>query len=161
MNFLIQESQPSFCVLTRSLAWKFAMEYQLCEGFRQAKVVWALDIDDLLSEVAASNATVTIVELNQDSVVDDCRKIDKATTGLPRARFFAVAEPGLKNWLPLIRVCGFADSYWSVHRLERMTNAIRRCMQTLSNDAKSIEDRVSERLPWRPCSEGQKKASAI
>ena len=152
MNSWKRETRTSFCVLARSVAWKSSLEKRLPECSGQARIAWALDIDDLLSEVALSGVTFVIVELHKNSVAEDCRKISLATTDLPQARFFALADADLKNWLPLIRVCGFTDCYGSVERLDRLASMIRRHIQSQPVDEKSVEERVCESLPWKPCS---------
>ena len=139
------ESKARTLVLARTPFWKACLQ----RGLDGTEISWALDIDSLLQEAAAKQPSTVVIELAQDCVVEDCRKIFRCSDHCYRTRFFGVAGGNLRAWLPLIRVCGFVDCCCDVGALPKLIWRIRRNDQTCHVKKVSIEERVLIGLPWK------------
>jgi hypothetical protein len=140
------EHSRKIAILTRTPLWKACLQ----RNFHQTEISWALDIDTLMEEVAEQELLTVIIELLPVSIVEDCRKVRLTSQHCHRTRFFAVGDRKLQSWLPLIRVCGFADCCRDVGALSKLISRVRRKDETCSRDNLTIEERVLSELPWKP-----------
>ena len=140
------EPTKKIVILTRSALWKACLQ----RNFNPTEISWALDIDALLEEVAVQTRPAVVIELVLDSIVEDCRKVLLTSQHCHRTRFFAVGDGNLQPWLPLIRVCGFADCCRNVGALPKLISQVRREDESFPRDNLTIEERVLTGLPWKP-----------
>ena len=133
-------------IFARSPSWKSCFKRE----FAGKNLSWALDIDGLLKEVAQFTGRAVVVELTADTIADDCRRVFLASNQANQTRFFAVGDIGLTPWLPLIRVCGFADCCLSIGDQSGFVSRISTHFKTLADSDQTMEERIIERLPWRP-----------
>ena len=116
----------------------------------QSEISWALDIDQLIQEVATQDLPSVIVELSPKSIVDDCDKVLLASRHLPQTRFFAVGGAQLRSWLPLILTCGFAGCCRSAGGLPKLVSLVRFVEKSRFQEKETIEEKVLKGLPWKP-----------
>lgn len=133
-------------ILTRTPLWKAWLERSL----EPKEVSRALDIDTLIKEVAREEWHAVIIQLLPATIVQDCRKVQLVSQQCDQTRFFAVGDRKLEPWLPLIRVCGFADCCVTAEAVPKLISRIRRNSEVYSPDNLTIEQRVSSKLPWNP-----------
>ena len=138
-------SKTKIAILTHTPLWKACLQREL----GQTEISWALDIDQLLEEVATQHRSTVIVELLPGSILDDCHKILLASRHLHQTRFFAVGDDRLRFWLPLILTCGFADCCRSVGRLPKLVAQARFVEKNGFQENETIEEKVLKGLPWK------------
>jgi hypothetical protein len=131
---------------TRSSAWKSIIERR----FSNAKICWALDIDDVLAEVAGVQHRPVIIELTANQLESDCRKVLLASNHPCQARFFAVGSSWLEDYLAAVRSSGFVDACCSIAQFDHLQRLIHRQFQHAATLDLSVEEQVIESLPWKP-----------
>ncbi len=139
------ETKARILILARTPLWKACLQ----RGLDGSEISWALDVDSLLQEAAVKQPPTVVIELVQDGLEENCRKIFFGSVRCYRTRFFAVAGEDLRQWLPLIRVCGFVDCCSHVGALPKLIWQIRRNDQTCHLEELSIEEKVQIGLPWK------------
>lgn len=133
-------------ILAQTPLWKAWLR----RNFNQTEISWALDIDALMKEVAEEECLTVIIELTPATIVEDCCKVRLSTQHCDQTCFFAVGDGKLQPWLPLIRVCGFADCCIKAEAMPKLISRIRHNVENHSPDNLTIEQRVSSELPWKP-----------
>jgi len=133
-------------VFVRSPAWNV----HLRRRFPNAHLVWALDIDALLSEVARAESGVAIIELTEDSIIQDCLKVGMASREPGKRRFFAVSGETLQPWRPLIETAGFSELFDRFSQIARLETMVHRHFQSVPASPDTIEDTIQNSLPWNP-----------
>ena len=139
-------SKTKIGILTRSPLWKACLQREM----GQSEISWALDIDQLIEEVATQELSTVIIELLPGTIVDDCHKVLLASRNLHQTRFFAVGDGQLRFWLPLILTCGFADCCRSAGRLPKLVSLVRFVEKNCFQASETIEEKVLKGLPWKP-----------
>ncbi len=138
--------RPLLSVFVRTAAWKAIVE----QRFSNAKIRWALDIDDVLAEVALDRHRPVILELDENQLESDCRKVLLASNHPCQARFFAAGSSWLENYRVLVRASGFVDACCSIAEFKHLQQLIERQFQHAASFPLSIEEQVIENLPWKP-----------
>jgi len=137
-------------VLTRSIAWKSSIERLLMRELSQGKIAWALDIEDLMSEVADQTHAAGVVELTVEHAVSDIRYLNLHRANCPAARFFAVGDEWLKDESLTLRECGFSGDCHSLMHLHRLTKWLKRHLSKLPPADLSLEELLAEQLQIKP-----------
>lgn len=137
---------PKISILTRSQSWSSLMANRFCD----IKICWALDIDDVLMEVAQSVGRPVVIELAEHHLESDCVKIAAAANRTSQSRFFAVADNWCQPYSASIRSSGFVDVCSSIAEFDHLEQLIRRQLLRSVTDSRSIEQRVRDGLPWIP-----------
>jgi hypothetical protein len=132
--------------LCRTELWRSLLK----RSFSDRKIVWALDVEDLMYEVDRFAGDAAIIELDTQTVAADCHKVLQTTSYGCQTRFFAVGNESLNAWLPLIRICGFSDWCLKLTDFDRFQNRIGCYRDSRQEDALSIERWVELNLPWQP-----------
>ncbi len=133
-------------VLTRSIAWKSAIESLLLRELPQAKIAWALDIEDFMAEVAKQAHVAGVIELTVEHAESDIRYLNLHRENCPAARYFAVGDDWLADQLLTLRECGFFGNCHSLMHLHRLTDWLKQHFSTLPPADLSIEELLAERL---------------
>ena len=139
-------SKTKIAILTHTPLWKACLQRE----FAQQEISWALDIDQLMQEVANRNWSTVIVELVSESIVEDCQKVLLASRHIHQTRFFAVGNARLRDWLPLILTCGFAECCCNPGKLPKLVSQALIVDKHGFQENETIEEKVFKRLPWKP-----------
>ena len=161
------QSAPKICVFARSASWKSTVQRifdggvpveQDLPGNRRPnvnlvgailpKIVWALDSEDCLLEVAGLPGAVAIIELASETAIRDCERVRLSIHSDSTGPVFAVGNESIAWALPLIRVSGFADCAFSTMQAAKIAKRIRRYLTQRPAQHVSIEQWVKENLPY-------------
>ena len=137
---------PTLSVVARSTTWRAIIERQ----FADAKISWALDIDDVLAEVERTRGRPVVIELAENRLAEECRRVLSASNHPCQSRFFAIGANWNDNDLALIRSSGFVDICTSAAGFRQLQRLIRNQFRRAAEFRLTIEEQVSENLPWKP-----------
>ena len=142
-------ARPTVLVLAHSKPWCAA----LAKSFSNVQLTWALTIEDLLIEADRGEAIAAILEFpianfpgangNRTSQL-----LDQLTNHSHHVALFAVGDEIWIRSNPLLRALGFAASFYSLHQISALVQAVKRHSDSIPDKKRSIEQQVQTNLPW-------------
>ena len=137
-------SRQKIFVLGRSEPWCSAIKRSLVDE----KLSWVLDLENLIHESADSFGATAIIEILTDDLQNTCRELTPLINNSLQLKLFALGEPSLNRWKPLLNASGFAATFCGFLELPALIRAVRKHPWSAISIPKSIETRVWADLPW-------------
>lgn len=138
------KNEPSVIVLAHSENWCAGIKRQ----FKNHRLSWVLNAEQLASEVIEGRANVAIIEISHRHPEKTCLPLAGLANSPFQLAMFAVGGYDLDRFSTLLQATGFFAWFGSLLQLPDLERRVNRYQKGVTPAPKTLEQEISDNLPW-------------